>query len=83
MPGLLRSHLKGRNMVLIGLAPTGGMAVSCARDTSSYPGLWSLRPQKQTAWGRLTSGPFPSLCSCPAGHHFCSTSHKRTEEHGS
>ena len=83
MPGHLRSHLKGRNMVLIGLAPTGGMAVSCARDTSSYPGLWSLRPQKQTAWGRLTSGPFPSLCSCPAGHHFCSTSHKRTEEHGS
>ena len=44
MPGLLRSHLKGRNTVLIGLAPTGGMAVLCGRDTSSYPGHRSRQP---------------------------------------
>ena len=65
MPGLLRSHLKDRNMVLIGLAPTGRMAVSCALDNFSYLGLWSLRSQKQTVWGRLTSSLCPSLCSLP------------------
>ena len=59
MPGLLRSHRKDGNTVLIGLAPTGRMAVSRALDNFSYLGPWSLRSQKQTVWGRLTS----SLCA--------------------
>ena len=71
MPGLLRSHLKDGKTVLIGLATTGRMAVSCALDSSGYLGLWSLRSQKQTGWGRLTSGLCPRCVLCPAGHHFC------------
>lgn len=65
MPGLLRSHRKDGNTVLIGLAPTGRMAVSRALDNFSYLGPWSLRSQKQTVWGRLTSSLCAFLSSLP------------------